>query len=143
MNTPRWPIETDSIHKGDILPPDLLINIVKVDQSSPKYQFKILRLKDYITKAMAARGELATLVIRGASIVVLTDAEAGPYNARMGRIGARKIRRSQTRHSVVDLSKLTEVQRKEWDRDASKLAMMTSGLKIARIPEIKPHQRIE
>jgi hypothetical protein len=107
------PIDTTGIKKGDVLPAELLTQIVKVGPESRKYQWKILRLKDFIAKAMANRGEAATLVIRGAAIHVLTDAESGPYNARMGKLGARRIRRSRARHAVIDLSKLTPEQRVE------------------------------
>ena len=137
------PIDTTGIKKGDILPAELLTQIVKVGPESREYQWKILKLKDFIAKSLANRGEAATLVIRGHAIHVLTDAEAGPYNARMGKLGARRIRRSRARHAVIDLSKLTPEQRAEWDRDQAKLAMMSTGVSRLQIPEMKPHKRIE
>jgi len=137
------PIDTTGIKKGDILSADLLTQIVKVGPESKNYQWKILKLKDFIAKAMANRGEAATLVIRGNAIHVLTDAEAGPYNARMGKLGARRIRRSRARHAVIDLSNLTPDQRVEWDRDQAKLAMMSTAVNSRKIPETKPHKRIE
>ena len=140
--TSVYPIDTEQIKKGDVLPPDLLTQIVKLDATDRKYQWKILKLKDFIAKAMANRGAPATLVIRGYSIVVLTDAESGPYNARMARLGARRIRRSRARHAVVNLENLTPDQRKEWDRDQAKLAMQVSALNAKKIPEPTPHKRI-
>ncbi len=143
MTTTVYPLETESLKKGDVIPATVIEQIVKVSADDRSYQFKALQLKEFITKSLAKRGELVTVVIRGASIVILTDAESGPYNSRMGRIGARRIRRSLARHSVVDLSKLTDEQRKEWDRDQIKLSLMATGLKNSRLPEVKPHKRIE
>jgi len=144
MTTSTYPLDTNELHKGDVIAVTTLIDITKAQPGSSRYAFKLMKLKAFIGQQMAMRGEPATVVIRKNQIVVLTDAEANEYNMHFAKTGVRRIRRSAARHSVIDLSKLTEDQRKDWDRNAVRLAMLTAGLSRKKeLPMAGPHKRIE
>jgi len=144
MTTGIYPIETESLRKGDSIPVTILQQIAKSPPGTAQYAFKLMSVGSFISRAFALRGEPVTVVIRKNELVILTDAEANTYNMRFAKAGARRIRRSTARHSVIDLSKLTPEQRLEWDRNATRLAMMVQGVSRRKlIPDVKPHKRIE
>ena len=143
MTTEPYPLDTSSIRKGDLIPLQQLVQITKAQPGTTRFAFGLLKLKAFIGRALALRGEPATVVIRRSEIVVLNDAEANEYNASFARSGARRIKRSALRHSVIDLSKLTPEQRLDWDRNSARLALMVAGVKMRKLPEMKPHKRIE
>ncbi len=89
-----YPIDTSTLHKGDLIPMSQLVEITKAQPGTSRYAFKLLKLKQFISRAMAMRGEPATVVIRKSELVILTDAEANEYNFAFAGSGARRIRRS-------------------------------------------------
>jgi len=138
-----YPIDTTDLHKGSVVTMARLINITKAMPGTSRYAFRLLRLKNFIAKALARRGELATCVIRQNEIVILTDAEANQYNFNFAGSGARRIRRSTIRHATIDLSKLTPDERLDWDKKSARLAMMVNGLKVKALPAPEPHKRLQ
>jgi len=139
----KYPIDTDDIHKGSVVTVARLAEITRAEPGTSRYAFKLLRLKNFIAKSLARRGEPATCVIRHNEIVVLTDAEANQYNFAFAGTGARRIRRSTIRHATIDLSKLTPDERLDWDKKSARLAMMVNGLKVKALPTPEPHKRLE
>ena len=130
----KYPIGTDDLHKGSVVTVARLAEITKAQPGTSRYAFRLLRLKNFIAKALARRGEPATCVVRQNEIVILTDAEANQYNFTFAGSGARRIRRSTLRHAVIDLSNLTPDERLDWDKKAARLAMMVNGLKANALP---------
>ena len=143
MNSEKYPIDTDDIHKGSIITVDRLIEITKALPGTSHYAFRVLRLKNFIAKALARRGEPVTCVVRQQEISVLTDAEANQYNFAFAGSGARRIRRSTIRHATIDLSKLTPDERLDWDKKSARLAMMVNGLRVMELPAPEPHKRLQ
>lgn len=143
MSTEPYPLDTTNLHKGSVITVETLKKITKSDPIFAEYYLKLLDIKSFIEKSLRERGENVTVVSRKGSLVILTDAEAGPYQCRAGKQGARRIRRSFFRHLQIDLSKLTEDQRKEWDRDQIKLSLLFNGVNMKKLPTNKPHKRIE
>ena len=135
-----WPIDTCELKKGDYISSQRLSELTNLSVGSPQYAFKLMSLKKFITKALAKRGLLVTVAIRQDGLAILTDQEAAIYNVKFAKSGARRIKRSAVRHSVIDLSKLTPAEREQWDKDARRLAAMSEGVR----PTIKltPHKRI-
>ncbi|GDY10187.1 hypothetical protein LBMAG52_36750 [Planctomycetia bacterium] len=138
-----YPIDTTDLHKGSVVTMARLIEITKANPGTSRYAFRLLRLKNFIAKALVRRGEPATCVIKQNEIVILTDAEANQYNFAFAGSGARRIRRSTIRHAVIDLSKLTPDERLDWDKKSARLAMMVNGLKVKALPSPEPHKRLE
>ena len=144
MTQAIYPLDTANIHKGDLVPMSQLVEITKAQPGSSRYAFKLMKLTAFIARSMALRGEPATVVVRKNEIVILTDAEANEYNMSAAKKGARRIRRSAVRHSVIDLSKLSPDQRKDWDRNSTSMAMMVSSLRMKKeLPAAQAHKRIE
>lgn len=142
--TTTYPIETSSLRKGDSIPLSTLCNILKAQPGSSRFAFGVMRLKEHVVKSLAMRGLFVTVIVRNNELMILTDAEANTYNMKFAKTGARRIRRSRARHAMIDLSKLTPEQRNEWDRNATRLAVMTSSLSSKKkLPEAVPHTRIE
>lgn len=139
----KYPIDTTDLHKGSIVTVARLIEITRAQPGTSRYAFRLLRLKNFIAKSLARRGEPVTCVIRQNEIVILTDAEANQYNFTFAGSGARRIRRSTIRHAVIDLSKLTPDERIDWDKKAGRLAMMVEGLRLRSLPTPEPHKRLE
>ena len=137
-----YPIDTTDLHKGSVVTMARLIEITKANPGTSRYAFRLLRLKNFISKALVRRGEPAPCVIKQNEIVILTDAEANQYNFAFAGSGARRIRRSTIRHAVIDLSKLTPDERIDWDKKSARLAMMVNGLKVKALPSPEPHKRL-
>ena len=139
-----YPLDTSMLAKGDIIPLTKLCNIIRAQPGSSKFAFGMMRLKNHIVSALAKRGLFVTIAVQKNELHVLTDAEANTYNMRFAKTGARRIRRSRTRHAMIDLAKLTPEQRTEWDRNAARLAMMTASVDRRKlIPAVSPHQRLQ
>jgi len=137
----EYPIDTSELKKGDYISQEQLESITKLPAGSSRFAFKVLAIKNYIQKSLAKRGDLVTCAIRRNGIAILTDAEAAVYNVKFAFSGARRIRKGRVRHSVIDLSKLTEAERAEWDKNARRLASMHEGIKPNHVG-VKPHKRI-
>jgi hypothetical protein len=108
----RFPIDYDSLKKGDVIPAELLEKIAEAPRSTPKYQLKVLAFQQQIMDEMRARGNPVTVIVRGGEIVVLTDAEASTYNAE--RLGAHLhgVMRAHERSQAVDVANLDDEQKK-------------------------------
>lgn len=140
-----YPMDTSVLKKGDVIPVSVLRDIAKAEPGTSRYAFNLLRIKSFIAKAMARRGEYVTIAIVKNELSILTDSEANTYNMHFAKLGARKIRRGQSRHARIDLSKLTPDQRAEWDRNALRLGMMADGVSrsIKKLcPPPEPHKRL-
>lgn len=144
LNAEMQPIypDTSFLKKGDVFPVSMLIDITKSQPGTPRYAFRLMALKQKITRELARRGLFVTVVVRKSALVVLTDAESEVYNTTFAKSGSRRIKRSAARHAAIDLKNLTIAQRLEWDRNSSRLAMMVTGLRLKNIPAAEPYRGI-
>ncbi len=146
MSTTVYPLDTSNLQKGDVIPQSQLIQIVKAAPGTSRYAWGAMRVRDFVVKSLAKRGLEVTVVTKNGNLVILTDAEAGPYNKQFAKTGARRIHRATRRHSRIDLSNLTAEQRIDWDRNQIRLSMVSNALSSAErksIPAAVPHKRIK
>lgn len=115
--TSRWPIDYDSLNKGDIIPVERCEEITGKRQGDSRYDLALLDLKDRIQGELHDRDKFWTLRTEKGAIKVLTDAEAYTYNhAEQVRARSAQVRRFALQ-SAVDVDKLSPDQRKEHERN--------------------------
>ena len=112
----RWPVDYESLKKGDSIPAERLEKIIGLNRDNPKYSLALMALKQTIQDALEDLGYVWTLAIVKNDIRILTDAEASEYNHRSLLNGMAKMFRAQYRNMAVDQTLLTEDQAKDHAR---------------------------
>lgn len=112
-------IDFQSLTKGSIVPQELIESHIGIRfRDDPLgYQLRTLRLRDEIEGIVKFYTRIDGLQIR-----VLTDQEALIWTERSNRRGANAIRKAHKRHAQVDVSKLNDEEKRQYE---------TTGLSIA------------
>jgi hypothetical protein len=113
----RWPIDYDTLKKGDIIPVHRLEQITGVKQSDAVYALKILTVKDRIESELADRGKLWVIRSEKGSLKILTDEEVPAYtHSEQVRHRAAQ-RRRFLQQSSADVSLMTDMTRAQHERN--------------------------
>lgn len=132
------PLDFDGLNKGDRVSVSHCEAALGVLSSHPRYQLRLLALKQQIERELFARGKPATLRIEGREIVICDDPEASAYNVRAFRRGVRCSARAHARNMVVDAHQLDAPQRKAHER-----ALLVQGTILASISQAKKQLRLK
>lgn len=112
-----YPLDFDSIQKGDAWATDELERLTGKRRDTTEYQFAVMALKSRIYRELKDRGKRVTLAVVKGALRVLTDEEAALYNARTFRQGFRRSVRSFSRMSTVNQAGMTERQKADHERN--------------------------
>ena len=138
-------LSISDLEKGSVVLQEQIEQICGVTrrQDVELFRFHQMRIVQQLSKALADRGKVYTVVCRKCNIHVLTDSEASKYNQRAFQNGLKKSRRSTARLISVDVSQLSPSELVEHDRAMNKQARtMTAisasmrGLPIS-VPSVK------
>jgi len=140
VETTKYPIQTDHLVKGSIIPAQTIERAFNVQRGTDAYQLAAMRAGKYIEDSFEDRGELVTVVQRRHDLVVLTDDEAVGHNARQFRVGIRKAARSHRRALAVDRAQISPVRLQEHDRNLEVNGRILSAIRTAK-REILPSPR--
>jgi len=148
METRNFPINFDSIQKGDSWNQDQLIEIVSamigkpVNRESDAYRLGVLAFSQRVSDELASRGRVVTVATVKGAVKVLTDPEASIYNAAAFEAAFRRAGRSHFRGASVDVASLDDEQRKKHDnRLAIQGAMLQAAAGVRKLPPLRPTVR--
>lgn len=127
-----FPIDFDSVHKGQTWTPDALERLTERTCGTDAYRLAVLALRERIVRECRDRGNYFTVAIVKACLRVLTDEEAALYNARTFRAGFRRSGKSLKRLLRVDATQLTEQQKMEHERSCLVFGKMLQAANSAR-----------
>jgi hypothetical protein len=115
MNTERWPVDYETLSKGDVIGVERLERITAMKYGTKDYELAILALSKRIEAVMEKMRRPVSTKIEKGCIQILDDPAASDY--QHGRCGQalRAIRRGVRRLLQVDSSRLTAEQRERHD----------------------------
>jgi hypothetical protein len=128
MSTEKYPLDFDALKKGDSISPHKLMEIVRANVGTPKYQFRVMNLERRIRREMACRGRPVNVAIVDGHLRILTDEESVPYMIRRWGVGERIMRRTLENEAIIDTGNLTEETRQRHERN-----IQVHGFKLAAI----------
>jgi hypothetical protein len=144
----EYPIETDGLRKGSRIAPEVLELAFGLMRGTDVYRLKLLRVRDYIARRLADRGELVTIISMEGGLAVLTDEEALAYNGRRFDVERRQSERCFVRLGQVDRSNLSEASQNQLDRDIAVIGRRVQAdrqalreARAAELPRATPTER--
>lgn len=138
-NGGRFPVDYDSLAKGDYIAHERIEEITGEVVGSEAYSLACLTLAQAISRELWLRGKQWTVIGRDHGIAVLTDVEASEYNGRRFEQGCAVMARSNVRMAAVDAGAFTEGQRRKHDQalvfqGASLAALQAARQRVAPLP---------
>ncbi len=104
MSVGKYPIDFESIQKGDVITEDVIERAMDCKVGTKQYEFRMMALGAMIWQRTG-------FVVKGQNYTqlrVLTDEEAVPYSAKTFRTGQRKMRRGHVQSQSIDVEELSE-----------------------------------
>lgn len=124
----KYPIDIDSLQKGDKFSPVELVKITGKQPGTDEYDFAVMNFKAWIEREMDLLDRPVTVRISRGWLCVLTDNEASQYNDKMVKLSVRMMRKRHRKNMQVDCRNLTNDEMKDHER-----RVLTSGSYIAAI----------
>lgn len=128
----KYPIDFDSVEKGDLLTQEMLEKITAEKFGTDKFTFKVLALQGRIIDETGY-----TVKNHGDSLVVLTDEEASSYNDKMFKRFKRGMFHRHKLMQNVDVSQLSDTMRQEHERKVLSQSRYISALRSPKTFEVK------
>ena len=137
--TEKYPIDFDSLKKGDRICTAVLEEILQVKAGRSEFQTKGLNFAKKVEQELARRGMDCIVKLRQESLHILTDSEAVEYISRTNRMGCNKINSAFNALGIVDYSKLNADDKNRYDRAVVVVSMVYQGVTeaVRRIPAIQ------
>ena len=89
----KYPVDYSSLKKGDIIPQQIIEDILGTSANSTDFSLKLLKLRDRIENEMFARGNPVTIRINQNNLIILNDHEASLWNFNQMFAGVRKVQK--------------------------------------------------
>lgn len=143
MNTTsKHPVDYDSLHKGDYIPPEVTQSIIRVNREDKMFSLRLTALAEHIEKELIIRNKHATCVCEHDGIRLLTDSEAAIYLRGVREQSINRMRRTLRRMVRVDTGALTECERQSHDKELLTTGRMVQMIRRARreIPALESHK---
>jgi hypothetical protein len=126
------PLDVTRLVKGQVLSIAELEPIIRLKHPDERWGLRLLRLKKNIDTLRARLGlQLLTMRNDHDTLVICDDANAASYNRSMVKRGVRRVRRAAARNIAVDVSKLTDEDRKAHERAIQRQAMLLAAIRVA------------
>lgn len=128
----RYPIDPDTVAKGDEISVETLTQLSGAERGSQKYQLFAMSLGDWIERQKAERGDHVVVTMRKGALRVLLDHEVPAYTARRWRESLGIQRRAIQAVGHVDRSQLPDdATRNQLDRQATSMAAQYTAARNA------------
>lgn len=112
QKTTRYPIDVTDLKKGDVIGIDRLKAIIKHPVGSPKWNFGLVNLCQFIMAEKQEIGDPMTACVMDGNVCLLTDPQAAEYNNNYFSRGYRSMFRGLNRQVDVDVRNLSDEQKK-------------------------------
>lgn len=128
-----WPLDINSLHKGQDLPASQCETIVGVRQSAARYPFALLGLREWIMTESARIGNPMSVSMRAGGLHINVDAEASRYHSKLAKDAERSVHRNFAHLCrTVSAAGLNEHERGEHEQRVRVLSLKVAALKSAR-----------
>lgn len=127
-----YPLDFDSLYKGDEVPVEKLAEIIDHPAGSDEYRFAVMTLADRIVNELSERGLDVVVVQRKGALRILTDTEASKHCYNEALRGHKIMGRNLGRTLLVDQTTLTEEERRIHDSRINVVSRMYQASKTAR-----------
>lgn len=135
----RFPLDFDSLKRGDFLSPEAVEEATLMERSDPHYWRAVLRLKAKIMDHFQVKhGEIVTVVQRGDGLRILTHAEQAEHAPMREERAVKQLVRSHAEGQAVDLTQLDAEQRQKHERWLLRNAFRVQQALKPLPPEIAP-----
>jgi len=104
----QYPFDTEQLQKGDTIPPETIEHAYGVKRNDIRYQFALLRAKEFVRRRFLDRGQIVTIAARDSALHILTDEVQAAYNPAEYKAGIRKMRGAHGRMLGADRSQITD-----------------------------------
>ena len=138
----KYPLDFDSLKKGDVINSETISSIYSVPVGSDKYKLGMLALQGQIEKELAIRGLLVTVKGFRYELKILTDPEAAIYNQKRFDDEKNALYRVYARKIAVDINNLTPEQKVKHQRELSVQGQYIQALTgVRRMVRSEAHKR--
>lgn len=143
MNAAPYPMDFDSIQKGDYIPPDTVERITGVEQMHRDYGLAVMKLQERIERECADRGYAVVTKQAKGGIAILTDEEAVTYCDRAFILKMGGMRTAHGKMLGIDRTSLSETATKQLDRSVHVNGWTLKAMWAGRREAFKalPHKR--
>lgn len=132
MAVQLYPLDFESLQKGDVIPVEKVEEIARVKRDHPRFNFAALHLAKRIETELADRGRAVTVRSEHGALVICTDEDASNYNERRVKAQARGMGRSVRRMVSVDRTNLSTERLPVHDRKVEIYGKMYSAMTRVR-----------
>lgn len=107
MDLERFPLDYESLKRGDFLAPEVVERAVLTSRTEDGYWAKVLKLRDGIRRwFLDNRGDFVTIVCEGDGLRILTHPEQSEYASRRGSRAVGQIMHAVGELQAVDVAQL-------------------------------------
>lgn len=122
MNVSKYPLDFDSLNKGDVVENGVIENFSGARNGTSKFGIAKMVLAKKIEDHLERRGMIVTVKSIRQGLHILTDIEASEYNADSTKQAIRRMGRCLARISGVDRSEFSIDQNLRHDHRVSTVA---------------------
>lgn len=112
-NFEKWPIDWDSLNKGDVIPVERLEQITETPRTSELYALKVLRFRHWLESEMKSRFRPVVTCSDHGALRILTDAEAVEYTAKRFQQAQNTMEASHRKAMDIDVGNLTDGEKRQ------------------------------
>lgn len=105
--TARWPLDFDTLQKGDVITVERIETVMSTKRDDPHFWREKMHLRAMLLKA---RPDFTVREVRG-DLVICIDDDAAKYNENRFDVGVRTMVRSHERNTRVDIRNLSPERR--------------------------------
>jgi len=132
-----WPVDYDTLAKGDVIPQAKCCEILGKSESDPKYGLYLMRLAKRIEHEMGSRGKPCVVRCLQGGIRVLLDSEAVTYVANRFESHEMGLGVQHGRALHVDRGNLDEREQATHARNLTLQAFKLAALRNSRRPKLE------
>jgi hypothetical protein len=129
-----YPFDLTKLGKGSVIQSSEIERVTGGKADSRNFGLDVMTAKGMLDRQFRDAGITLTTRTSKGTIIICDDSDASRYNRKSGRSGLRRFGRSHVRNLAVDVSKLTEEERKDHEK-----TLLTNGRLLAAVSKIR-HQ---
>jgi hypothetical protein len=137
-----WPMDFDTLQKGDVIPVADVERMTGKKQGTKQYAFAALNIVKRMRDHLFDKEKFWTIAMRKDAICILTDVEAAEYNPHEYETSRNRLKRLHVQTLAVDSMKLSDDQRDTHYRRLQVQAFEMSAMRSARLECIKGAKQI-
>ncbi len=123
----KYPIDVDSLHKGQVITLDELEALTGFARSHDRFRTAVLTILEYVNDHTPM-----TASYRKDGLHILTDSVASGYNNNRFEAGLRHSRKRHHKAAEVDMGNLTESEARQHVRNLANQGRIIAGITSVR-----------